>query len=162
MEKEIRGRLTLDTGMLNIVSDSVVLMILFGSSLMVYRWSLKYHERRVLACSLIVYCLLYIIVFVFYMIDKTTLDVSLLLVVIEIMFTISRLLIKSASETFLMKILTHRVPAESFIYNAPFLLSVLELIVKFPPWSFSDMYLTRDIEKKSTDIGIVFLVALTV
>ncbi len=72
MEKEIRGRLTLDTGRLNVISDSVVLMILIGSSLMVYRWSKKYHERRLLACSLIVYVLLYVLVFVFYMIDKTT------------------------------------------------------------------------------------------
>lgn len=120
--------------------------------------TVKYHERRLIAVSLITYFTLYLIVYSLYIIGVSSTTLSLSIVELELIFTISRLVIIAGAQTYLMKLLTHKVPAESWLFNAPLILTVMETVMKFPPWSFSELYISNYSRSKEIATGYLVIV----
>ena len=88
--------------------------------------SSKYHERRLLACSLLLYTLLYSTSLILAYIIPSTITITVFL--FDLSLSLSRLFIFSSSSTFVIKHLTHDLPASSLLFNAPISLGISEAL----------------------------------
>jgi hypothetical protein len=130
-EREIKSEPQIESAISIFEGDSVytkiglLLMLVTSFPAILYLTS-KYHERRLLLCSMIIYSLAFISILVlsFFRYPSPTLSIFFL----ELIMSISRILIFSGASTFLMKFLMHQIPSQSLFFNSAFTLSLSEAL----------------------------------
>ena len=127
-------QLTIDINSADILKENlyasyiITMLIALMIVLVVVNCFQKYNERRILLVSLILN-LLALLIFVDY--NSIVQKDSTKYLVGFAMVSLTNLLIESSAITFIMKNLSHYVPANSYIMNSGFLLEFIELTSKF-------------------------------
>jgi hypothetical protein len=121
---------------------------------LMWRLSIKYHERRLLACFLPLYTFSFLALLILSLTGTAITLPSILS--FDLILSLSRTFIFSSAQAFIMKHLTHEIPGSSLFFNAAFTLGFSETLSNLTTsYYHTDTNLADDYSIRSVYLGVL-------